>query len=510
MIKQLNNAKSHRPLSKPEWPENPKEVPTLFSRRKPLRKMKVLVDAELLASSNRSSKIDKTTVLLALLDSDLIEFYRYNDGLPPTGVLPLEFPKFPPPFAVYPGWAVAYPRDEQQGYWPVTYSAKPKESYSMAGVIGNATDVARNDDSQSVYVELDAEQRANKREMDELALQVASQALQADVYITDRPYLHSGSRLVLEPGVTVCTLEEALTLVALYLRAQGEFVLPTDTKAVRFSFNRGLYFWVGARELLPEAWRWFSACVQHSSGSGDEKLLLLGGSLLSRVTKALQARDEVHRSLSVPPNNDMSDDALGSLDNVFVLLMGAVDVSARVAHYVLNLPARTEYSAAWQKANWRGQFTTTAPRLSAIGDTGTSGERTLTILRLLRNSVHGAALQGTRLLKDGKEEVLIGLPVDDEIAILAAMDAMGGRNSWGFRSIRPGRSHIEPAVLVDRLFEGVVNLLNDLMRETPVEVLSSVTITAGHSKPPVEDSTKGSFDTFSEWNRLAIRWQLGF
>lgn len=160
-----------------------------------------------------------------------------------------------------------------------------------------------------MYAELGPEARAQRRELGALALQVADQAVQADVFITHRPYLYSGSPLATEPDVTVCTLDEAIPLIALYLRTQHEFALPTGVTAgvpdFRLRFNRGLYYWVGARGLLPEAWRWFNACVQHSSGSGDNKLELLSESLLSRVMKALQERDEVHSALNQPANNDV-------------------------------------------------------------------------------------------------------------------------------------------------------------------------------------------------------------
>ena len=63
----------------------------------------------------------------------------------------------------------------------------------------------------------------------------------------------------------MCTPAEALTLVGLYLRAQGEFHILNHV-----SFNRGLYFWVGTRDILPAAWRWFNACGQYASGAGDD------------------------------------------------------------------------------------------------------------------------------------------------------------------------------------------------------------------------------------------------
>jgi len=79
---------------------------------------------------------------------------------------------------------------------------------------------------------------------------------------------------------------------------------------------------VGARELVPSAWRWFRACMQHSTGGGDERLLYLGQSVLQRVERSLEIRDEVHVGLNKPQNNDTGDEALSSMDVVLLLLMG--------------------------------------------------------------------------------------------------------------------------------------------------------------------------------------------
>jgi len=495
------------PLNHIKWPDNPKDAKRLFLRRKPLREIIVMIDGDLLWKKLSTSKLDKRLVLTSLLNHELIEYFRYTDEGPPANIKPIKTKaaRFSPPYPVYEGWVVAYPFDS--GHWPVMYSSQ-KDTYTVGGMNGNAPQVARTDESTQAYSDLSAEDRATRREADVIALHVASQALQADLFITERPYLYSGSPLAKQEGLTVCTPEEAITIIALYLRTQKEFALPSEHEAVKLSFNEGLYFWVGARELLPEGWRWFSACVQHSSALNDDKLMLLGGSLLSRITKALQARDDVHAVLNLRSNNDTNDAALGSLDTVLVLLMGAVDASARVAHYILGLPAGQEYGAAWQKRSWHQQITTAAPVLASITDAGTTGEHTLTILRLLRNSVHGAALQGVSVLEDRRQEMLVGLPANDEAGLLAAMDAMGGRDSWGFRQLLPGRSHVEPAILVDRLFEAVIELLNALMKKTPVERLAHVVVTADSSKPPAPE--QGKMDTFSEWNRLAIRCQLGF
>jgi hypothetical protein len=127
--------------------------------------------------------------------------------------------------------------------------------------------------------------------------------------------------------VTVCKPPEALALVSLYLRSQQAFVIWRGTDGFgSLNMNEGLYFWVGTRELLPAAWRWFAACVQQSNPANDRTLLELGESLLRRVQRALEARDRFHRAFNLPQNNDTARAVLSELDSILVSLMGAVDV----------------------------------------------------------------------------------------------------------------------------------------------------------------------------------------
>ena len=166
-----------------------------------------------------------------------------------------------------------------------------------------------------------------RRKADALAAQ-AAEAIGADMFVTRRPYLRE-TKLPL--GTMVCTPEEALAFLGLYLRTQGVFEVHRDPAGGSYRMNEGLYFWVGARELLPEAWRWMTACVQESASVGNQQLTHLAQSPVQRVQRALRARDEVHRALNSRQNNDTAEDVLSALD-VVLFTLGAVDVAARVAH----------------------------------------------------------------------------------------------------------------------------------------------------------------------------------
>lgn len=253
---------SRQTVRAPVWPTDPSQAVPVFFHRRPLRKMVVAIDADLKTDTTRldpTQHLDQTSLLSDLLDNELIRCFRYSPTGPPPGVQPVLHRTG---VEAYPGWAIVNP-EAPPGYRGVTV-AEHANGYMTAGLRGNAVDVAENDTSTDAYDHLAPEEARNHRREDAIAAQVASQAVEADLYVTERSFLHK-YRGYANRGTTVCTPAEALTLVGLYLRAQGEFHILNHV-----SFNRGLYFWVGTRDILPAAWRWFNACGQYASGAGDD------------------------------------------------------------------------------------------------------------------------------------------------------------------------------------------------------------------------------------------------
>jgi hypothetical protein len=237
--------------------------------------------------------------------------------------------------------------------------------------------------------------------------------------------------------------------------------------------------------------------------------MVLSGSLLQRVDRALETRDEIHLALNQSQDHDTQESALSNLDLVLVLLMAAVDVAARVAHRVLGVPS-DEYRAAWQKPRWRDQIRNSAPSLAAVVDPGSRGEAVLTILRLLRNSVHGAALQGMTFQSGlRKRENFVVLPEVDRDPVRLAMDRMGGLEAWGVGTPWRDQLVLDAAVFADRLMIEVVAFLNDLMRQTPVEKLPHAALKDVDRAPPAGKPGRDISDEYAPWIRRSIRWQLG-
>lgn len=226
---------------------------------------------------------------------------------------------------------------------------------------------------------------------------------------------------------------------------------------------------------------------------------------MSRMQRALELRDQVHMAIDSETNNDINDDALGALDNFLICLMGAMDASASVAHYTLGLQVK-ERDAAWQNDGWLKQVSGVCPELANIFAKGSDNRHTLTILSNMRNSIHGEPIHGITKQDSDKTETIIALPKDKEEIVLRSMNALGGHASWGVNQLTKNFNEVNPGILVDRIFEEVVALLNDIMKSTPIDRLSHIEKANKSNKLP--DDKFG--EPFSEWNRTTIRWQLGF
>ena len=249
---------------------------------------------------------------------------------------------------------------------------------------------------------------------------------------------------------------------------------------------------------------------QQSQATGDETLPELYHSLLQRVQRSLKARDSLHRACNLPQDNDTARTALTDLDSILVSLMGAVDSSARVAHIALGLPANTRMTPAGSISAGSGRSLVSNPALAALFNAGTPLYHTLTILRLLRNTVHGQMMRTTAIQQTGRHA---GdghqLPSEHKTTILSSIEALGGKDTWGLRTANNGSSLADPALFVERLFPQVLTLVNEAMEQTPVERLSHVALTPADSQPP-RGGQGGHASWYSERNRHSIRWQLGF
>jgi hypothetical protein len=479
-----------RPGQSYKWPEFSLDEPaTAFSPRPGLRKLVVVIDHDLLEAPALSRSSERS-LLAGLLSHPYVDVFRISDDGPPDAVKRCSTERGK---EYVPGWIVMGKPLSEGGNIPIVRATHDGTSIVRRTLIGNAPEIAEADLTSTAYQERGEVSAVAQRARDMRTLEAAREA-EADLFITTRPYLYE---LTWEFAreVAVGTPEQALPLVSLYLRRQGVFLADRSPDgSFTDILNRGLFYWVGTRDLLPAGWQWLSACAH------EGELIYLGQSLFQRVQRALQERDAVLWALNQPQNNDTADDALGSLDSVLLGLMAAVDVAARVAHRTLKLKGK-EYGAAWQKEEWLKKVEASAQGLASVVAPDSPGSHALEILRLLRNSIHGAALQplAVSLSPNQRDATYVGLPPADVERLLEAMDAVGGRSAFGLQKFLPDRVHADPGKLVDAIFCRTTQLLDQLMAEMPMEHQAGA---------PASQST-ASAPPYDDHSRKNIRLQLG-
>lgn len=280
---------------------------------------------------------------------------------------------------------------------------------------------------------------------------------------------------------------EATAIVGLFLRSRSDF---TIAKGATFSdgVSRGLFYWILARALLGSAWRWFSACVASSTATGDDALTYLGQSALQRFDRLLRARDAILRQAQLPPDRDAGDEAIFFLDVALLMLSGAFDVAARVAHRAYGVTLDV-HLAGWRRKAWRTSIVAAEPAFGSLLATGSLVADMLEIVGRLRNTVHGAGLQGIAYSEGSllSHENLVQLPAGEHEVVVEAMDRHAGHAAWGVRPLGAGLVALEPDTFVEALVPRAAVALNALMDATDVTRLSGVRADDLPGGPPVDD-----------------------
>ncbi len=128
------------------------------------------------------------------------------------------------------------------------------------------------------------------------------------------------------------------------------------------------------------------------------------------------------------------------------------------------------------------------------------------IIALLRNTIHGAALQGIAF--QGRparsRENLIIVPEPLAPRLLPAVRRRGGLAHWGIRNPHRSAYVIDPGLFMEALVPAAAHALNKIMRRTEVERLPGVNVRKLRSRPPISAD-----DTFSTRSRERVRLLAG-
>ncbi len=333
--------------------------------------------------------------------------------------------------------------------------------------------------------------------------------IEADALVTERSWLLNGKRRLVQEANPISPVQ-ALGLLGLFLRSRGDYTW-LRSEGGKFTYNRGLMYWVATRELLDSSWRWFSACVSHARATGDEQLMVLGQSTLQRYDRVLRSRDSIHQMLLVPQNNDTADDAMANLDVLLVFLCGAYDAAARVANIVCNVNVPV-HGVSWRRDAWVKQLSAHCPQLAILVKKGSRYADVLDIVFLLRHSVHGEILRAVAFedkQRDWGRETIVRLNHSEFQTVIGAMERNGGRPMWGVRELLPDAAGLDPGVFVEEVILQATEVLNELMKATPVEWLSLSANAPIQTGPPTVDESPFTGSPFSNLSRGSVRRLFG-
>jgi hypothetical protein len=174
-------------------------------------------------------------------------------------------------------------------------------------------------------------------------------------------------------------------------------------------------------------WRYNSACQQLRDTS-DSNLATMSWSVITRCKHAIQARDLIGESFYAPHDDASGDDSAYHFDYLTLLLVGALDAQARVAHRVYRLPGlnRVSFKGGARSGFLNGLREAGGTELYDLLTT-TKVENFLTLLFEIRNTIHEASLSAAGHHTTGKGPGWFELE-EGELAtkLWAAACAVGG------------------------------------------------------------------------------------
>jgi hypothetical protein len=423
--------------------------------------MTVMVDAMV---ADRSANDDLVKYLLELADTPPARTFLYADQGPPSDV-----PRRPIHFGndsvdTVDGWVVTKP-GRQQHVLDVVH-AKGEEIISTGLWLEhprfNLISRAAPPDPYLAIENPLVQMRA-----DTIAV-LAAERIKADIFVTERPFL-LGDNPPFSHETTILTPRDALPIVGLYLRQQDSYIL-RHTPYVVQKLNRFWFFWAAARQLVPVEQQWTDACVEIAEATDDEGFSYLAQTLLRRVDGALRGRDRLHAKMSVPLGD--GEEVVAELDLICLWLVAAFDVAAQVAHVVLGIPDEFK-PAAWQNKKWFPRVAESEPGFAVIMGRMSDGERLFSLLREVRNTIHGTATDEVSVEDHRKPvEIYVSMPQSRRQRILETIENLGGAERWGVPIWALEEEEdllVHPGVFVEELIPRACSLLNSLLAATPFE-----------------------------------------
>lgn len=276
----------------------------------------------------------------------------------------------------------------------------------------------------------------------------------------------------------------ALPLAHLYLRARDEFICDAGTQFLG-RFNRGLFYLVLLRALLPELWTFMAAAGRQTPTSGA-----LCSAIRIRLIRALQAQDELGRLFFAQRHSSDDRDRMAyHFEYLTLLLLGAIDAQLRVVRCAYNLSISPR-NVSFKSKQFLEQLRTAGA--TAICDLLEGGvhHHFLLALAVIRNKIHADALGDMAYSSPASGEVgLLTLGGGDRGLVLERFQELGNPATMGVFPFDQ-RILIEPFKCASFLVRKALKVVGAIADATDL----------GEHRQPLDVESQLARDWFSERN----------
>ena len=259
----------------------------------------------------------------------------------------------------------------------------------------------------------------------------------------------------------VMSTTEVLAVVGLWQRHRQEACHITPDGWV-IGTSRWLSYLRAVRGRIPSSWSFVTKSYEDQR-AGIKRIGDLAFSVLTRLTRALRARDELHLIDWAPEVDSPIHEALYHLDIVLLMISSAFDAAARAA-FLARKPSGNTRSVTWRNSDILKLYRDSDDLEQAIG-CRSRGRAVLATLSCLRNLIHAETFE---YIVDPAlpASSVAGVPSDITHELREHISQVTSNSeAWGIVDQGDNVS-LRPPVFVEVLLDEALNLLDRLMQIT--------------------------------------------
>ena len=193
----------------------------------------------------------------------------------------------------------------------------------------------------------------------------------------------------------------------------------------------------------------------------------------------------MHERLQLTPNRDSVTEAIFYFDVTLLMLGGAFDGLARVAHITHSLSGSAR-SAGWGSESWLRKLGRANQPLADAMQPEQPFRDARELVAVLRNTIHSQSLRTVTRQALGRRDELVLVPSDIAPDLEAVVTRLGTAEQFGVSREADRRLYIRPGTYVEVSLPIVAEALNGVMDLTPVEQLPGVDPALITTAPPTD------------------------